>query len=78
MRVELDQVVRMLLDDSRELDAPLSVTRGADLDIVRAELENPNRLGDDALIESDDDISDPLTVLVEWFQNLAGAEWQWS
>jgi hypothetical protein len=78
MRVELDQIVRLLLDDSRELEAPLSVTRGADLDIVRAELENPDPHGDDALVETDRDVSNSLTVLVEWYQNLAGAEWQWS
>ena len=79
MRVDLDQLVRLLpADDSREFETPMSVTRSTDLDLVRAELESPRRDTDDVLTEPDRDPTDSLTVIVEWFQKLAGAEWQWS
>ena len=54
------------------------MTRSTDLDLVRAELESPRRDTDDVLTEPDRDPTDSLTVIVEWFQKLAGAEWQWS
>jgi hypothetical protein len=81
MRVDLDRFVRVLPeDDSHDRATPLA-TRAADLAIVRAEIENPSPDADDASIESfepDRDAPDSLTVIVEWFQKLAGAEWQWS
>jgi len=56
----------------------MSVTRAVDLAIVRAEIENASRDPNDAPIGPDRDATDSLTAIVEWFQKLAGAEWQWS
>jgi len=79
MRADLDRFVRVLPEDeSHDRATPMSGTRAADLAIVRAEIENAIRDSDEASVKSERDVSASLNALVEWFQKLAGAEWQWN
>jgi hypothetical protein len=73
MRVEFDRVVRRLPDNSLEFPASVVMARTPDdvPPISDADDEQP-------VVASSHEDPSSLRVVVEWFQALAGAEWQWS